>query len=356
LHASRENRRYLILATGEFATSAKTAHGVIRYADDETVAVVDPKHAGKTVRDVLPYLRSGAPIVADVQSGLQYAPTSLLIGVAPVGGALPSSWRGEILRAIDAKLEIVSGLHELISVDPEFSAAAKRSGSRIWDVRVPPPVSIFSGAAYDVGAPVLLTVGTDCAVGKLTVSLEIVRAAHERGVRATLAPTGQTGVMIAGWGICIDRVISDFAAGAAEAVVLQAAAASDLIVVEGQGGINHPAYGAVTLALLYGAAPDALLLVGDPTRNTLEGGFSTPRLSWQESMELYESLAAAVKPAKVVGIALNTSALSASEANAELQRVRAETAVPVDDVVRNGPHALYAAIAPHLTKRRELVA
>ena len=349
-------RRYLILAPGEFATSAKTAHGVIRYGNDETVAVVDADNAGKTVRDVLPHLNSDAPIVADVEHGLQYNPTSLLIGVAPVGGALPQTWRGEILKAIDAKLEIISGLHELIAADPEFAAAAKRSGSRIWDVRVPPQVPLFSGAAYDVRQPILLTVGSDCAVGKLTVSLEIARAARERDVRARVAPTGQTGIMIEGWGICVDRVISDFAPGAAEALVLEAAKDSDLIVVEGQGGINHPAYAPVTLALLFGAAPDALLLVGDPTRATLEGGSPTPRLSWGKLIELYEALTAAVKPAKVVGIAINTLQLSDRQARAEIERARAETSLPADDVVRNGPQALYEAIAPQLSKRSRLVA
>ncbi|MBV9736527.1 MAG: DUF1611 domain-containing protein [Candidatus Eremiobacteraeota bacterium] len=356
LHPSPKRRRYLILSPGEFATNAKTAHGVIRYGHDQTVAVIDADNAGKTVHDVLSYLKSDTPIVADVESGLKYDPTSLLIGVAPVGGALPPSWRGEILKAIDAKLEIVSGLHELIADDSEFSAAAKRSGSRIWDVRVPPQVPLFSGAAYNVRQPILLTVGSDCAVGKLTVSLEIARAAREHGVRARVAPTGQTGIMIEGWGICIDRVISDFAPGAAEALVLEAAKDSELIVVEGQGGINHPAYAPVTLALLYGTAPDALLLVGDPTRATLEGGFATPRLSWGKLIEVYEELASTVKPAKVVGIALNTFQLTDREARSEIERARAETSLPVDDVVRNGPEALYEAIAPQLSKRSQLVA
>ena len=356
MHQSPKQRRYLILSPHEFSTTAKTAHGVIRYSQDDTVAVVDPDNAGRTVHDVLPYLDSRAPIVSDVESGLKYSPTSLLIGVAPVGGALPPAWRSEILRAIEAKLEIVSGLHELLGEDPEFTAAAKRTGSRLWDVRVPPHVPLFSGAAYNVGVPILLTVGSDCAVGKLTASLEIARAANERGRRAKVAATGQTGIMITGRGICIDRVIADFAPGAAEMVVVEAAKNSDLVVVEGQGGINHPAYAPVTLALLFGSAPDALLLVGDPTRPSLEGGFATPRLPWRRLVELYESLASAVKPASVVGIALNTFRMTPQEAENELQRVRAETSLPADDVVRNGPHALYDEIAPQLKKHRQLVA
>ncbi|MDQ6929366.1 MAG: DUF1611 domain-containing protein [Candidatus Eremiobacteraeota bacterium] len=346
-------RRYLILSPGEFA-EAKTAHGVIRYGTDEIAAVIDPDHDGKTVRDVLPHLRSAAPFVTDVEGGLAHAPTALLIGVAPQGGALPSTWRAQILLAIEAKLEIVSGLHDILSEDTEFSAAAQRNNVRIWDVRVAPPVPLFSGAAYDVKPPILLTVGSDCAVGKMTVSLEIARAARECGSTAVFVPTGQTGIMIAGWGISIDRVICDFAPGATEQLVLQASREdADLIVVEGQGGINHPAYAPVTIALLYGAAPDALLLVADPTRATI-GDFRTPRLSYQELIAAYESLCALVKPAFVAGIALNTRAMTAADAQAEIERAHAATGLPVDDVVRNGPHSLYNAIKPHIAKRRPL--
>lgn len=346
-------RRYLILSPGEFA-DAKTAHGVIKYGTDEIAAVIDPDHRGKTVGDVLPHLGSVAPFVADVDAGLAHAPTALLIGVAPQGGALPLAWRAQILRAIEAKLEIVSGLHDILADDPEFSAAAHRHNVRMWDVRVAPPVALFSGAAYDVKPPILLTVGSDCAVGKMTVSLEIARAARERGDRAAFVPTGQTGIMIAGWGISIDRVICDFAPGATEALVLQAARENpDVIVVEGQGGINHPAYAPVTLALLYGAAPDALLLVVDPTRTTI-GDFSTPRLNYPDLIAAYESLCALVKPAFVAGIALNTRALSAAQARAEIERARAATGLPVDDVIRNGPNTLYDAIKPHIAKRRPL--
>ena len=346
-------RKYLILAPHEFLENAKTAHGVIRYGTDEIVAVVDPDHVGKTVRDVLPHLQSDVPFVSGVQQGLALKPSALLIGVAPKGGALPQSWRNEILAAIDAKLEIVSGLHDLLSEDAEFAAAAQRNGTSIWDVRVPPPVPLFSGAAYDIKAPILLTVGSDCAVGKMTVSLELARAARERGKNSIFVPTGQTGIMIAGWGIAVDRVISDFAPGASEQLVLQADPNADLIVVEGQGSIYHPAYAPVTLALLYGCAPDALLLVVDPTRPSIES-FNTPRLGYRELVDIYDRVCAPVKPAPVVGIALNTRAMTPAQAQAEIARAHDETGLPADDVVRNGPSVLYEAIAAHIVKRRPL--
>jgi len=344
-------RRYAILASGLFTTrSAKTAHGVIAYGRDAVVAVIDPALAGQTVRDAVPYLASSAPIVADVASALSFAPTSLLVGVAPPGGALPPDWRSAILAALGAGLEVVSGLHDELSADPEFRVAAASSGARIWDVRTPPVVPLFSGRAYAVAPRVVLTVGSDCAVGKMTASLELTRAARERGVRARFVATGQTGIMIAGSGIAVDRVISDFAPGAAEQLVVDNAPQADLLFVEGQGSINHPAYAPVTLALLFGAAPDALILVHLSTRSEIED-FHTPILSYGALIRTYEALCATVKPAEVVGIALNTFGLDETGALHAIEAAREETHLPVDDVVRFGPQALFDAIAPSLEEK-----
>ncbi|MDQ2680923.1 MAG: DUF1611 domain-containing protein [Candidatus Eremiobacteraeota bacterium] len=349
-------RKYLILAPDEFAGNAKTAHGVIRYSADTTVAVIDSSLAGKTVREVLPHLNCDAPIVADVRSGLHYGPTALLIGTAPQGGALPESWRAAVLEAIAAGLEIVSGLHDLLNDDPQFAAAAKKHGVSIWDVRIPPIVPLFSGAAFNVNSTVLLTVGSNCNVGKMTVSLELVRAANAAGRSATFVPTGQTGIMIAGWGIAIDRVIADFGPGAAEQLVLQGDKNNTkLLIVEGQGGINHPAYGPVTLSLLYGTAPDALLLVVNPKEQEIDP-YGTPILGYRELIATYESLCGTVKPANVVGIALNTYGLTDEVARAQIARARAESGLPADDVVRFGAGELYTAIAPALQKRHPLTA
>jgi uncharacterized NAD-dependent epimerase/dehydratase family protein len=352
-------RKYLVLAPGAFATrAAKTAHGVIAYGTDVVVAVVDPAHAGKRVRDVMPYLQSDAPIVATVALGLAFGPTALLVGTAPQGGKLPPEWRAEIVHAIDARLEIVSGLHDILAEDAELAARAEASGSAIWDVRVPPPTPLFSGAAWDVDARVLLTVGSDCAVGKMTVSLELAKAARDRGTAALFVPTGQTGIMIAGWGIAIDRVIADFAPGAAERLVLEGVRREvdgrepELLIVEGQGGINHPAYAPVTLALLYGSAPDALVLVHNVARTAIDG-YDVPLLSYRELIRTYEMLCGTVKPARVVGIALNTSELEEEAAQAAIAEARSQTGLPADDVVRYGPHALYDAIAPHLATKTE---
>lgn len=353
-------RRYLILAPHVFATrAAKTAHGVIAYSSDVTVAVVDPSNAGRSVRDVLPYLDCDAPIVASVVAGLVHRPTSLLVGIAPAGGALPAEFRLEIAAAIKAGLEIVSGLHTILGDDEEFAQLAKAHDSRIWDVRLPPAAPLFSGAAFDIEAPIVLTVGSDCAVGKMTASLELVRAANERGAAAVFVPTGQTGIAIAGWGTSIDRVVADFAPGAAEQLVLEGerranavadgGARAPLLIVEGQGGINHPAYAPVTLSLLYGSAPDALVLVHLPSRTTIDG-YDIPLLGYRELIRTYEGLCAGIKPAQVIGIALNTKDLDDAAARAAIADARAQTGLPCDDVVRYGPFGLYDAIAPHVTK------
>ncbi|MGH7728006.1 MAG: DUF1611 domain-containing protein, partial [Vulcanimicrobiaceae bacterium] len=223
----------------------------------------------------------------------------------------------------------------------------------IWDVRLPPPPRLFSGAAYDVAACVVLTVGSDCAVGKMTASLELVRAARAHGERARFVATGQTGILIAGAGIAIDRVICDFASGAAEALVLEAAHDADLIVIEGQGGINHPAFAPVTLALVFGSAPDALVLVHAADRSEIEG-CGTPILPLRTLVQRYEELCATVKPAPVVAVALNTAALDESSARDAIARARDETGLFADDPVRFGSAALYEALAPLVVKRRPL--
>jgi uncharacterized NAD-dependent epimerase/dehydratase family protein len=348
------SRRYAVLALDRFEHDAKTAHGVIAYGSDEVVAVIDPSCAGKRVRDVLPHLHGDAPIVANVAQALEFGPNALLIGTAPKGGALPPDWRQAVREALEADLDVVSGLHDMLGDDEDFAALAREHGCEIWDVRKPPDVPLFSGAVYGVEVPTLLLVGNDCAVGKMTVALELVRAANAAGANARFVPTGQTGIMIAGWGISIDRVIADFAPGATEQLVLFAAhEGAKLIVVEGQGAINHPAYAPVTLALMYGSAPDALVLVCEP-RKTHIGEFETPVLGYRELIRIHEALLATVKPAKVAGIAVNTRGLTDEEARAEIARAEAETQLPADDVVRFGPQRLYDAIAPALERRPPL--
>ena len=347
-------RRYVVFAPGSFGErAAKTAHGVIAYSRDAVVVVVDPQHAGKRVRDVLPYLDSDAPIVATVRESLRFEPTALLIGIAPPGGALPPAYRAEIVVALQSRLEVVNGLHAFLNDDPEMRALADAHDSRIWDLRMPPPAPLFSGAAYDVMSRVVLTVGSDCAVGKMTAALELTRAAQTAGTAAEFVPTGQTGIAIAGWGTSVDRVIADFASGAAEQLVLEGdrrvGSRDGILFVEGQGGITHPGYAPVTLALVYGCAPDALVLVHLVTRTKIDG-YDIPLAGYRALIRTYEGLCANVKPAKVVAITLNTHGLDDAAARAAIADAREQTGLPCDDLVRFGADALYAAIASRIGK------
>ena len=332
-------RRYVVLAEGRLS-AAKTAHGVLRYGRDEVVAVLDSTLAGQTVGGAMPGLLTDpgrdAPIVATLVEALAYAPTSILVGVAPAGGRLPGEWMETLGEAAGARLEIVAGLHQRL--------ASAFPGARVWDVREPPgEVPIFSGEGLDVGPKVALTVGTDAAIGKMTATLEIERAARKAGVSTGFVPTGQTGVIIAGWGVCVDAVVSDFVAGVSEMLVLEAAkSSSDMILVEGQGALSHPAYSGVTLGLLHGSCPDCLVLCVSPDDAPGYAGVSRPTPA--RAVRLYEEVSALVKPAPVVAVSANTKGLTEDEARAFVEKVSDETGLPAADPVRQTAEPILEAV------------
>ena len=330
-------RRYVILVEGWFANRhAKTAHGLIRYGRDEVVAVIDSTLAGRRVREVMPELERDASIVRSLEEALDLAPTSVLVGLAPTGGRLPEEWMEALRSAADAGLEIVSGLHQRLA--PLFP------GERVWDVREPPDdVPLFSGEGFGVGPRVALTVGTDTAIGKMTATLEVERAASEAGVRSGFVATGQTGIIIAGWGICVDAVVSDFVAGASEQLVLEAARRDpELILVEGQGSLGHPAYSGVTLGLLHGSCPDCLVLCTAPPDEEVFAG--VPRPAPARVARLYEEVAALVKPAPVVAVSVNTRGLEDAEAAAFVESVVDETGLPAADPFRGSAAPIFEAV------------
>jgi uncharacterized NAD-dependent epimerase/dehydratase family protein len=339
-----------VLAEGRFGElPSKTALGVIRYGRDQVVAVLDSTRAGRNVREWLgpPY---DIPVVATLAEALRHRPTALLIGIAPPGGKLPASWREIVRGAIEAGLDVVSGLHEFISDDPEFAAAAATHGTALVDHRRPPERhEVATGRAHLPGKRVVLTVGTDAATGKMTVALELRRAAVTAGLEAVFVPTGQTGIMIEGWGVAVDRVISDFVQGTVEWLVEQAEAMGDWIFVEGQGSIDHPSYSSVTLGLVHGSTPHAMVLVHQPGRRVHHGWEDRPGRHADikplpELIAAYELLAGLVSPARVAAIALDTSRLSESEARREIARAAAETALPADDPVRYGAERILDAL------------
>jgi uncharacterized NAD-dependent epimerase/dehydratase family protein len=347
-------RRLAILAEGNFGFHhGKTAMGVIRYGPDPVAAVIDSTQAGRNVREWLTDdPRYDIPVVASLDEALARdpRPTALLIGIAPTGGKLPDDWRVAILGAIRAGLDVHSGLHTFLGDDPEFAAAAREAGVRIVDYRRPPDrMETSIGRRHGAGKRVILTVGTDCAIGKMSVALELRRAAAEAGLAAVFVPTGQTGMMIEGWGAAVDRLISDFTQGTVEWMVEEGERRGDWVIVEGQGSLDHPAYSSVTLGLIHGATPHAMVLVHKPGLAIHDfdhlPDVSFPIAKLPPFIELHERVAGLVAPSRVVAVALNTSLIPEdAAARRAVAEIAAETGLPTDDPYRFGPGRLWAEI------------
>ena len=334
--------KYLLLAEGFSADPhyGKTALGVLRYRRDDVVAILDSQRTGEA--------DAGVPIVGTVEDALPFGPTTALVGVATQGGRFPPAWI-EILRGcIENRLDIENGLHVFLADDAEIRELAAARGVELRDLRRPPKdVSTATGANLSVPGTIVLTVGSDCAIGKMTVSLELDLEARRRGLRSLFVPTGQTGIAIAGWGISVDAVVADFIAGAAERLVVEGAArGGELLWVEGQGSLLHPVYSGVTLGLYHGSTPHVLVLCHEAGRTAIEGvgGGPHPIPPLPELVELHERIALPARPARVAAVALNTRALGEDEARAAIAAAEAETGLPADDPVRFGAARLVDAV------------
>jgi uncharacterized NAD-dependent epimerase/dehydratase family protein len=346
------SERLAIFAEGLFAGHhGKTAHGVIRYGTRDVVAVIDSTQAGRGAAEVVPFALRDVPIVATLREAIERGANALLVGVAPTGGKLDPAWRPTLLEAIDAGLHVEAGLHTQLSEDAELRRAATRAGVALRDLRAAPPdLTVPQGPGSRPGSvQVVHSVGSDTVIGKKVVMLELDRVARERGLRSVYVPTGQTGVAIAGWGIAVDHVISDYVAGAAERLVHEGAERGDLLFVEGQGALFHPAYSGVTLGLLHGSAPDLLVLVHKAGTAAIRNYPDLPIPPLPELIAAYEGVARRVRPARVVAIALNTADLESDEdAREAIAAAQAETALVADDVVRFGAERVLDAVLDSL--------
>jgi D-glutamate N-acetyltransferase len=337
-------KRYLILAEGRSGDPhyGKTARGILRYAPDPTVAIVDSTRAGEDYE--------GVPVVATVEEGLRFEPTTAVVGVATQGGRFPPEWRELLKRSIAGGLDIESGLHEFVSEDSELVALAERHGVELRDLRKPPAdLNVPTGENLELPARIALTVGSDCAIGKKTVALELDLEARRRGLPSVFVPTGQTGIAIAGWGIAVDAVVSDFLAGAAERLVVEGhRRGGELLFVEGQGSLSHPAYSGVTLGLIHGSAPHVFVLCHKAGAEEIEGYPGHPLPSLPELIELHERISLPLRPARVACIALNTHGLDDAAAREAIAEAAAQTALPADDPVRFGAGPLLDAVVAAL--------
>lgn len=342
----------IVIGTGKKGLSPdgpKLALGALRYRAGDVVAVIDAAHAGKTTSDVTgDGTTDPKPVVADLAAAMSYRPDTFLVGPSLRRQAITPQLRAQVMAAIGAGLDVISGLHYILAEDATISDAARRCGVRLWDLRrAGENGDVAQHRPHRAGSWTTVAVGSDCSTGKMTTMLEIQREARVRGLSSEFVATGQTGILIADRGVPADHVISDFLPGAVEAAVVAAASEHDWVFVEGQGALNHPAYSPVTLGIIHGASPDSMILCHRSLSDTLlhEPQCRIPAL--RELIAINEQAAnwlGRAVPSKVVAIALNTSQLSGPTAHAELARVTEETRLPTADPVRFGAGPLLDAI------------
>jgi len=340
------DQRFLILADGLFGPdSSKTANACIRYTPHRVVGVIDATRAGQTAAEVIGF-GGDIPVVATLEEGLALEPNALLIGIAPAGGKLPAEWIRLVGRAIEQGLDIWSGLHTFIADVPELAKLAASRGVTIHDLRRPPAsLDVSRGRVRAIDATIVLTVGTDCNIGKMTTQLQILDALRAKGIRTAFAATGQTGILIEGRGMAVDAVVADFIAGAAERLVLENAKDADLVLVEGQGSIIHPSYSGVTYGLMHGSLPHAQVMCAQPTRKAINGCEWVKIPALPEFIRLSEQALAPLRASPVIAVALNTFDLGEAAARRVVEETQRDTGLPTTDPVRFDPSPIVDAIA-----------
>ncbi|MGA2031951.1 MAG: DUF1611 domain-containing protein [Thermoguttaceae bacterium] len=334
--------RHLLILTDGFSDphTAKTAICVIRYRPEDVVAVLDRAAAGKTA-DELFGVGGTIPVVGAVRDSP--SADALLIGIAPPGGKLPPHWRPMILEAIGRGMAVISGLHEFLAEDPQFAAAAAQQGVALVDLRRNDEHDVAQRRGIRAACLRIHTVANDCSCGKMVAAVEVARGLGRAGVDAAFVATGQTGILVAGEGCPIDRVIADFVSGAAEKLVL-ANQHHEVMVVEGQGSLFHPRYSGVTLGLLHGIMPDGLIVCYEMGRRMIGGMEDVPLPPLEKVIEFYEAAANLMHPCRVIGVAVNGLQFSDREVADECRRVEREFPLPACDVIRHGPGKLVAAV------------
>jgi len=333
------HRPYLLfLGDVPDALAAKTAYGIVDWRRDWCVG-----------QRRLPGCRAdtGLPDMA-LREAVAAGARTMIVGVVNPGGKLPEHWIQSIVDAVELGLDVAAGLHQRLTDVPAIAEAAERCGRQLTDVRHSSE-RFGTGKGDKRAGRRLLTVGTDCSVGKKYTALALEAGLSARGYDASFCATGQTGVFISGRGVAIDAVVADFISGAAEWLT-PATAADAWQVVEGQGSIFHPSFAGVSLGLLHGSQPDAFVVCHEPTRTAMRG-VSTPLPSIGQVIDMTVALGRLTNPAiRPVGIAINTAALDAEAARAELGKAAAEYALPASDPVRFGVEPIVDRIAsefPH---------
>ncbi|MBT3252899.1 MAG: DUF1611 domain-containing protein [Candidatus Marinimicrobia bacterium] len=326
----QKRRRFVLYAQNRLhALGSKTANGLILFRQEEVQVVVDASKAGMTVQDVLGY-GGDIPIVAHITEAMAFQPDTLVIGVAPIGGAVKPEWIPELKIALEAGLNVWAGLHQFLGDVDEL----KSYRNLIWDARRPPPgLKVAQGHWRERKSKIILTIGSDSNVGKMTTALMLQRQLKTLGLESIFVGTGQTGMMISGRGVAVDAIVSDFVNGATEAEIDKVDGQAPLIIVEGQGAVTHIGYSAVTMGLIHGSMPDAFVLAHQPSR--IVDDYDHPLPEIQEVIDIHTALMRPFKSTKVLGINLYSKDLSPDEGQKACENIYENTGLPVEDMVKS---------------------
>ena len=332
---NNSKKRFAILCHDHFNyIKNKTGNMLIRYRPDEVVAVIDREKIGSTSEKEVG-VGGDTPVVGDFNSTLHLKPDTLVVGNATQGGFISDEYRVEIVNAINAGCDIISGMHQFLNDDVDLKNTAEQNNVSLIDLRMPPdPPNFPSGTWQDRKVPVMLIVGTDCDTGKMTTAWEVTQRLKQKGRKVEFIGTGQTGILLSGSGVPIDAVKSDFMAGEIEFLIQNMPDDTELVIVEGQGALTNQFYAGVTLGLMHGAMPDYMLMTHDPSRDLDVTDF--PMASMQHVMDLHLDLMKIFKESKFIGINLLTFAFDEKKAQAVIRETESKYNIPTTDLIRFG--------------------
>lgn len=334
------SRKIILLTEGlTNPHQGKTARNLIYYKTEEVLAIFDRTQQGKCSGELLDV--GSIPVTGNL--GNFPDANTLLIGVATPGGKIPLSYKEIILEAICRKMNIINGLHEFLSDDPDIQSAAIQNNVKLIDIRLNQEKEVVQRKGINDNCLRILTVGNDCSLGKMIVSLELNNALIKAGYDAKFCATGQTGILIEGDGVPIDAVVGDFINGSAERLVLKNQH-HEILNIEGQGSLVHPRYSSVTLGLLHGCMPHGLIMCYEMGREHIHGMDNIKIPPLKEVIKLYEVMANLMHPCKIIGIAINSRKYTSAEADYERARIKEQFSLPTCDVMRHGCDELAEAV------------
>ena len=340
---NNSKKRFVVLCHDAFNyIKNKTGNMLIRYRPDEVVAVIDREKVGSNCEEEVG-VGGDTPVLANFNASLHLKPDTLVIGNATQGGFISEEYRQEIINAINAGCDVISGMHQFLNDDDDLRSRAEERGVQLIDLRMPPsPPHFPTGSWQNRKIPVLLIVGTDCDTGKMTTAWELSKRLKDRGRKIEFIGTGQTGILLSGSGVPIDAVKADFMAGEIEYLIDNVPNDTELIIVEGQGALTNQFYAGVTLGLMHGAMPDYMLMTHDPTRDLDVTDF--PMTTMKHVMDLHIDLMKSFKQSKFIGINLLTFAFDDQKALNIIEDSQKEFAMEATDLIRFGDKGLLDAI------------